>query len=351
VLCLPLLAVALLVPSSLLGQSVNVDDLRRKQETQQRAAELAGELVKNLLDVQLQQLEENGLAERPLYQDVKTMRANIDGLIEAEMAEVVGLLSQAQADGNKDRDALFIAARTKISDVLARLLSERQNLSRRLRTAELASQVRRLIDVETIVRDVTVTLPNQTREMRETQQLATLADQRDARKLFDKVTETLTEAKGWGGEIGRTAVDGLALLKAAETSSHIDLAAVGLETGDFVNATEHETAVIRGLQVLLKKVKETQGLIEADHRAALEAVREMIRRQDELAAATKEMKPDDPAAEDLLAKQSAFGKDLAQLNDMLLDKPNTVPLVERAQKASEAAVVELFQQKPTEAMK
>jgi hypothetical protein len=339
------------------GQNVAVDDLRRKQETQQRAAELARELVKNLLDVQMQQLEENGLTDRPLYTDVKTMRENIDGLVEAEMTEVVSLLLKAQGDTSERRDESFLAARQKIGEVLAGLLAERQNLSRRLRTAEIAAQVRRLIDVESVVRDDTSTLPMQTREQRELKQLATLADQRDAGKLYGKLLETLGEARGWGGEIARTAVDGLSLLKAGETGEHVAGAAASLESGDFTAAVEHESAAIRGLQVLLKKVKETQGLIEADRKAALEVVRELMRRQDELTDATKALQADQAAQadqakqEELLKKQSMLGRDLTKLADMVLDKPQAAPLVERAEKASETASVELFNSQPAQAAK
>src|SRR5688572_3244794 len=252
----------------------------------------------------MQQLEENGLTDRPLYTDVKTMRENIDGLVEAEMTEVVSLLLRAQSDTSVHRDESFLAARQKIGEVLAGLLAERQNLSRRLRTAEIAAQVRRLIDVETVVRDVTSTLPMQTREQRELQQLSTLADQRDAGKLYGKLMETLSEARGWGGEIARTAVDGLSLLKAAETGEHVAGAATSIESGDFAAAVDHESAAIRGLQVLLKKVKETQGLIEADRKAALEVVRELMRKQDELMEATKTAQADQPKQEELLKKQS-----------------------------------------------
>jgi hypothetical protein len=332
------------------AQAVPVDELRRKQETQQRAAELARELVLDLLDIQLQQLEENGLTDRPLYQDVKTMRQNIDGLIDAEMSDVVTLLLKAQADQTEQRDESFLEARRKIGEVLARLLAERQNLSRRLRTAEVAAQVRRLIDMESVVREVTISLPTQALRQQELQQLSTLADQRDARKLYDKLVETLVEARGWGGEVGRTAVEGLALLKAADTALHFDEAAGSIEMGRFAAAVEHETAAIRGLQVLLKKVKETQGLIQADHRAALEVVRDLMRRQEALLAETKTAPLDDPtAAENLLKKQTTLGKDLERLNEMVLDKPSAAPLVERAQKASEKATVELFNQKSADA--
>jgi hypothetical protein len=196
---------------------------------------LARELVLNLLDVQLQQLEENGLTDRPLFQDVKTMRQNIDGLIEAEMSEVVTLLLQAQADQTDKRDETFLEARRKIGEVLARLLAERQNLSRRLRTAEVAAQVRRLIDMETMIREVTLALPSQARRQQELQQLSTLADQSDARKLYDKLAETLIEARSWGGEVGKRPSKRLALLKASDRA-HFDEAAASIEMGRFARS-------------------------------------------------------------------------------------------------------------------
>ncbi|HEX4148844.1 MAG TPA: hypothetical protein VHY20_07645, partial [Pirellulales bacterium] len=46
--------------------AVDVEILRRKQEYQQRARDLARELVSSILDIQLQQLSENGLEHLPL---------------------------------------------------------------------------------------------------------------------------------------------------------------------------------------------------------------------------------------------------------------------------------------------
>src|SRR5690606_312600 len=103
-----------LLPPHCFAQVVPIEELRTKQETQQRAAELARELVLKLLDVQLQQPEENGLTDRPLYHDVRTMRQNIDGLIDAEMRDVVTLLLHAQTAPAERRDEAFLAARNKI---------------------------------------------------------------------------------------------------------------------------------------------------------------------------------------------------------------------------------------------
>ena len=110
--------------------------LRRKQEAQQRARDMARELVSGILDVQLQQLEENGLTEMTLYKDIRSMRTNIDGLVEAEMLEVVALLEKAQLADKQGREETIKQARGKIRDVVIRLATERQNLLRRLKTRQ-----------------------------------------------------------------------------------------------------------------------------------------------------------------------------------------------------------------------
>src|SRR5581483_334766 len=142
----------------LIAQTIDVEVLRRKQEAQQRARDMARELVSGILDVQLQQLEENGLQELPLYRDISQMRSNIDGLVEAEMNTVVTLLLKAQEQPAKERETTFVAARQKIRDVVVRLTIERQNLLRRLKAAELAAQVKRLIGLEMVVLNTTDTL-------------------------------------------------------------------------------------------------------------------------------------------------------------------------------------------------
>lgn len=93
------------------SDAVDTESLRRKQQIQVRARAMARELVSGILDLQLQQLEENGLTERRIYREVLSMRKNIDGLVEVEMREVVALLVQGQAQRGQERNATFVAAR------------------------------------------------------------------------------------------------------------------------------------------------------------------------------------------------------------------------------------------------
>src|SRR5690606_38808167 len=125
------------------------DALRSKQQSQQRAREMARELIGSILDIQMRQLEENGLAGEVLYTDIKSMRNNIDGLVEAEMLEVVNMLDKSQHASGDEREQLFVASRKKIRDIVIKLSVERQNLLKRLKTAEIAAQVKRLIEMQT----------------------------------------------------------------------------------------------------------------------------------------------------------------------------------------------------------
>ena len=92
------IALLIIAPTMVMAADspLSPDALRAKQEMQQRARDMARELVSGILEVQLKQLEQNGLQKLDLYRDIQTMRKNIDVLVEAEMRDVVELLVQAQ---------------------------------------------------------------------------------------------------------------------------------------------------------------------------------------------------------------------------------------------------------------
>src|SRR5579872_6092760 len=127
------------------ARAVDAPALRRKQDAQERARDMARQLVTGILDVQLQQLEENGLKELPLYRDIALMRKNIGALVNKEMEQVVELLVKGQRGSEAERDQAYQQARKMIRQIVTRLATERQNLMRRLKSAELSAQVQRLI--------------------------------------------------------------------------------------------------------------------------------------------------------------------------------------------------------------
>ena len=163
------------------------------------------ELVSSILDIQLEQLEENGLDQLPLYRDIKQMRHQPRRFDRGGNGRSRRSVLRAQEEEPEKRDATFILARQKIRDVVVRLSIERQNLLRRLKTAEMAAQVKRLISMETVTHDGTVSLADLTKGRQESTLLSTIQDQRDIKALFLRLIETLNDVRGWGGDVGQGA--------------------------------------------------------------------------------------------------------------------------------------------------
>jgi len=66
--------------TALLAAAAENDALRAKQQAQEKARAMAGELISAVLDIQLRQLEENGLASLPIYRDIASMKEHIGAL-------------------------------------------------------------------------------------------------------------------------------------------------------------------------------------------------------------------------------------------------------------------------------
>ena len=231
-----------------------------------RARDMARELVSGILDVQLKQLEQNGLQKLDLYRDIQTMRKHIDGLVEAEMRDVVEILVQAQKAEPAERAAQFAKARTKIREIVTRLAVERQNLARRLRIAELAAQVKMLIEKQTNVKRVTETLTDQTKQRQAELTLDTIQNQNDVKDLFIQLVNALADVSTWGGQVGAGAADGLRILKAGQAGHEVDNAGRALEAAKFGEAAKSQQSVINTLKALLEKLEGTSGTHQFDKR-------------------------------------------------------------------------------------
>src|SRR5205814_9933928 len=112
---LPLAVAAFLVCAA---TAADTDLLRHKQQSQEKARALAGELVSAVLDIQLRQLEENGLKSLPIYRDIASMKLHLGTLARHEMDAIVQLLVEAQEGDQGQRLAKFNAARAKIRQVV-----------------------------------------------------------------------------------------------------------------------------------------------------------------------------------------------------------------------------------------
>ncbi|MCH5378309.1 MAG: hypothetical protein JJ992_30500, partial [Planctomycetes bacterium] len=334
-----------------IAAAVDTEDLRYKQQTQEKARALARELVSGVLEIQIRQLKENGLDKLPIFDEIESMSKNIDALVDAEMQEVVQLLVQAQEGSREERLAHFEQARSKIRDVVVRLMAERQKLLRRLQVAKLAAQVRQLIGLEVKTLDVTSTLAQLAEDDRESIALSNIQDQRDVKSLFLVLVESLADVSQWGGQVGAGAADGLRILKAAETGVELDKAGQSLQDSRYEEAADSQRIVLRGLRALLERIEQTQGLISSDREAALELIRDLLDKQQKLREEVrKNERPDDQQVEQLVQQQAEIHKALSNLDQPLDEIPAAQPLLEQAKASAYEAAAQLFEENREQAM-
>jgi hypothetical protein len=326
------------------GSIADVEQLRLKQREQQRARDMARELIGVILDSQLGHLEANGLDESQLYQDIRLMRNNINGLVEEEMLVVVELLAKAREIPAEQRPAVLSDARIRVSEIIRTLLTERHRLRLRLRVAELTAQVKRLIELQTQGLETTQTLGELPQTQRETNTLLALGDQRDIKSLFLQLVTDLTEVSTRDGEVGAGAADGLGILRAGRVGMHVDEALTTLEMQQFADTVDHQQGVLRGLRLLLRKLEEVQGLIGHDRDAARQFVDDLVRRQEELREKTEAADLTDATqADQLIDEQAAIQEDIGKLSEAIADLPRAESLMEQARSAANEAKSELFQ--------
>ncbi|MCA9268494.1 MAG: hypothetical protein KDA41_08480, partial [Planctomycetales bacterium] len=202
---------------------IDTDDLRRKQQSQERARAMARDLVTGILDIQLRQLEENGLRELPVYGEIRLMRDNIDTVAHDRMNGVVRAIVEAQeATDPDDRLRRFNIARDEIRVVVRELVAERQKLLRRLQIARVATQVRELIRREELILGSSKGVAGLPQAEADRATLVAQQDQRDMRLLFLELVDSLVDMKDWGGQLAAAAGDGLKILQAGQVGAEVD---------------------------------------------------------------------------------------------------------------------------------
>ena len=224
-------------------------------EEQQRAKALTTELLEGVLDVQLRQLDENGLLDHELYRDIALMRRQLHRLVDTEMSKVVDLLSDAQRLPPSERTAAFVTAREQIRLIVRRLSVERQQLLKRLKVVELAEQVRRLVRQQQQLAAATSDFLHEPQKQTESLTLKLIEDQRDMKELFLQLSETLSEMRTRTGLHALVASDGLRILKVADIGSHLDDAVRDLQAIQFVPASHAQLLVVKGFKDLLKVIE------------------------------------------------------------------------------------------------
>jgi len=339
-----------LVPAAVLGQALQPESLARRQETQKRVRVLAREMIAGILDVQLRQLEENELQATELYRDVRTMREHIDALVEAEMPRLVKLLGEIRVAAEDQRGSKYVAAREQSRKILVEFLAQRQVLLRRLRMAEMAAQVRQLIQAQTKVLGNTQALPERPVAQREPLILAGVEDQRDVKAMYLRFKETLKDVATWGGPAGTEAAGGLRLLETAKVDPELDSAGRFLGQARFPEAAASQRAILKALEALLTIIERAQGLLQGDRDSIERAIRDLAERQKEIRQSTAQPDLTQRDTEQLSQQQGDLAKQLAELSKSTQDVPEAAKPLDEAEQAAQAATEKLFDAKPAEAL-
>ncbi|MDQ3333485.1 MAG: hypothetical protein M3552_23045, partial [Planctomycetota bacterium] len=321
--------------------AVDDSDLIRRQSDQRQARAMAQQLVSSVLDMQLRQLEENGLVDLPVYADIRAMRGNLAALVDREMAVVVQRLVEAQGATGAERDAKFVEARRAIREVVIRLSVERQALMRRLKAAEIAEQARRLLEMQNTSREAAVGLAALPENRRAEAALRTIEDQRDVKGVFGRLLETLVDVKTWDGDIATAASEGLRMLKDAGTEGRLDEAQKALAAATFDEAVTHQDAVIEALKKLLAIVERTQDAA-SDRGELIETVRRLKEEQQTLHDDIQENGLSEPPKPETVEAQQKIAQTLDELTDRLRGDVAALPLREQAATAAKAATEALF---------
>jgi DNA repair exonuclease SbcCD ATPase subunit len=327
------------------AQVLEPEALQRKQEDQQRARTMTRDLLGGVLDIQLRQLEENGLGDQEIFRDIKLMRANLNQLVETEMSKVVDLLAEAQRMPPEKREAAFVEARQQIRTVVRQLAVERQNLMKRLKIAELAEQVRRLIRVETAVQTATRGLPAESKTRQEALTLKTIEDQRDVKELFLHLVDTMIDMKSWSGTLSMAAADGLRILKAGDVGKHLDGAGTTLQAVKFEAAADHQEHVIKGLRDLLKVIERAQGALNSEKMAVIDKIKALADKQKDLREETRKLEENQTPSAELVEQQAKLQKDISQLTDTIRDNSKAETHIQQAETAALDAAADLLDNK------
>ncbi|MGE0760071.1 MAG: hypothetical protein AB7F89_06115 [Pirellulaceae bacterium] len=343
------LAALMLVSSATLVFGEEDSAVAIRLDRQQQAQARAAELVAHVFDVQLRQLRENRLERSPFYAEVAAMRENVQEIVAQEMPSVTRLLEATQQPGGSPAEALS-AARGKIRDIVAALMSERRKVQTRLQLARVDAQTRQLIELQSRVRERTAKLVELEFALRERSTLGVLEDQRDAKGLYSQLLVTLEQAARWGGAQGQAAARGRELLKDSQVDAQLDASERELIATRFEQAGAAQQQTLDVLQNLLQILQEADGTRNRDPRFARQA-NELADRQRQVREQTAAADLTDGQVSERLAGQEAeIASALENLLAEVASLEDLPELVGRAQTAARDAELQLFEGNREEAL-
>jgi hypothetical protein len=223
---------------------------------------MAEQLVAGVLDIQIQQLKENGLQQLPVYIDIVAMRANLSRLTEQQMRAVLASLAEAQRATEPRRTQLLQSARHQAREVVTVLLAERDRLRRRMRVARLAAELQQLIIMQTGTLGQSRELRDIEPDRRERELLSVMEDQRDNHVVFSQLLASLNAVSKWGGKTGASAVSCLQVLTERHVEDQYREAEQLLAATELTGAVASQQGIVTDLRAALQRLRDALGVEE-----------------------------------------------------------------------------------------
>ena len=344
-----ILSVSLFANGTALAQEAkpaNRTVINQYKVNQQRAKDLTADLLKVLVDTQLEQLEDNQLTDLPLYEDLTSMRGRLGDLAMQKMPVVIDLLMQADVAKPNERQDLMKTVHVKMKDVLLDLLREREKLRLRRQHAELIERITEVVVKQTDTREDTVELST----TNEQEILATTRSQQDVSLLVTSFDNTLQIVADWSGELGKMATQCAKIIENEDVHSLLAKAETQLGDTEFSDAAGTQKEVIDALEQILSKIRrfEDPAWINAD---AKEAAEDILTAQEEIKEKIEngDLK-DEEELNSIVEEQSLIREKLNRLKNALATNEDAVELAERAEDAAAEAREAVFEGEEQEAV-
>ena len=336
---------------SAFAQVIDRDTIDRTLDEQQRAQAQTVDLLGGVLDVQLRQLEENGLTEHETYRNVQLMRRHLQTLVETDMQRVVETLRNARQRPPDERDEAFKDARQQIRQVVRQLTVERQLLLQRLRIFELAELLRKLIEHQARAHTTTTELIGKaTSTAQAARTLKLIEDQRDIKEQYQHLITTLLDLKHRRGLNAVIAADGLRVLKVLELDRFVESAPRQLQDVALGEASETQATIIKGLKELWKVIDRAQGTIDTENATAREIVRALIDHQKQLRDQAKSLTDRQSPPTELVNQQAQLQGGIARLTEHLANHAKADGYRQQAEAAVFEAASNLLENKVPQAI-
>ncbi|MBI5724674.1 MAG: hypothetical protein HZA50_11995 [Planctomycetes bacterium] len=319
--------------------------IRKVQDSQREAQQMSREIATEMISMRLRQLEDNGLTDIPIYEDLKAMHSRLDDVANKIIPEVMELLDKAAQAKPEDRPKLIAQMLGKKQKVLLALLAEQERLRMRRQQAELTARLTEIIGQQKKTRESTLKLTGA--DIQET--LVVVDNQKTVAVLYGKFMGMLEQAAGWSGEAGAIAGETRRNLLKANLPGVMSSAVDQLNVSKFTDAAKIQADVLDALNKVLAFLRRLEEKLQQDA-TSLEAVRQLLKQQQQLKNKVAAGEMSGKESEIALIEQNSIKLKIQEVGNKVSADKSLVDLADRSAASAGQARQLMFDQSPDKAV-